>query len=105
MTKKICERCHSEFECGSKSTNTDGDKLPCWCLQLATAENIPEKFKDCLCAKCLNEFIVTKTSDDPKTEMEPDFYFDTNGLMVFTKSYHLKRGYCCGNGCRHCPYS
>jgi hypothetical protein len=34
---------------------------------------------------------------------EPDFYFE-NGLMVFTASYHLKRGYCCKNGCRHCPY-
>jgi hypothetical protein len=32
-----------------------------------------------------------------------DFYFD-NGLMVFTAAYHLRRGYCCGNGCRHCPY-
>jgi len=33
-----------------------------------------------------------------------DFYFDENGLMVFTALYLLKRGYCCGNGCRHCPY-
>ena len=33
-----------------------------------------------------------------------DFYFDENGLMVFTSLYLLKRGYCCGNGCRHCPY-
>lgn len=32
-----------------------------------------------------------------------DFYFE-NGLMVLTERYHLKRGYCCGNGCRHCPY-
>ncbi|MGW8121082.1 MULTISPECIES: DUF5522 domain-containing protein [Roseivirga] len=24
--------------------------------------------------------------------------------MVFTAKYHLKRGYCCKNGCRHCPY-
>ena len=24
--------------------------------------------------------------------------------MVFTAAYHLKRGYCCGSGCRHCPY-
>ncbi|MFT3949851.1 MAG: DUF5522 domain-containing protein [Agriterribacter sp.] len=21
-----------------------------------------------------------------------------------TTSYLQKRGYCCGNGCRHCPY-
>jgi hypothetical protein len=34
---------------------------------------------------------------------EGDYYFE-NGLMVFTKEYHLKRGYCCKNGCRHCPY-
>lgn len=32
-----------------------------------------------------------------------DFYFE-NGLMVFTAQYHLKRGFCCGNKCRHCPY-
>jgi len=34
----------------------------------------------------------------------PDFYLDTDGRTVFTAAYHLKRGYCCGNGCRHCPY-
>lgn len=32
-----------------------------------------------------------------------DYYFE-DGLMVFTSQYHLKRGYCCGSGCRHCPY-
>lgn len=26
------------------------------------------------------------------------------GLLVFTAAYHLKRGYCCGSGCRHCPF-
>ncbi len=25
--------------------------------------------------------------------------------MVFTASYLKRRGYCCGNGCRHCPYT
>jgi hypothetical protein len=33
-----------------------------------------------------------------------DFYMTTDGFMVFTETYHLKRGYCCKNGCRHCPY-
>lgn len=32
-----------------------------------------------------------------------DFYYE-NGLLVFTAAYHLKRGYCCNSGCRHCPY-
>lgn len=34
-----------------------------------------------------------------------DFYIEESGLMVFTQKYHLQRGYCCGNGCRHCPYN
>lgn len=33
----------------------------------------------------------------------PDFYYE-NGKKVMTEEYHLKRGYCCGSGCRHCPY-
>ena len=32
------------------------------------------------------------------------FYFE-NGLLVFTRTYHLLRGYCCGSGCRECPYT
>jgi hypothetical protein len=32
-----------------------------------------------------------------------DFYFD-DGLMVLTAHFLKNRGYCCGNGCRHCPY-
>jgi hypothetical protein len=33
-----------------------------------------------------------------------DYYLDENGRFVFTKEYHLKRGYCCGNVCKNCPY-
>lgn len=104
MADKICERCHSEFSCGSSKVGSNGDNLPCWCLQLPLAQNIPKNFSDCLCPKCLNEFIVKKTSGEVKSDSEADYYFDTNGLMVFTEAYHLKRGTCCGNGCRHCPY-
>jgi hypothetical protein len=41
-------------------------------------------------------------STEPLKQGE-DYYFE-NGLMVFTAAYHLKRGYCCKSGCRHCPY-
>jgi hypothetical protein len=34
---------------------------------------------------------------------QPDFYTE-NGNRVFTEHYHKKRGFCCGNRCRHCPY-
>jgi hypothetical protein len=27
-----------------------------------------------------------------------------DGLMVLTARYHRRRGYCCEQGCRHCPY-
>lgn len=33
-----------------------------------------------------------------------DFYWE-NGFMVFTEAYHLKRGNCCKNICRHCPWN
>ena len=35
---------------------------------------------------------------------EEDFYYTPEGYKVFTEKYLLKRGYCCQNGCRHCPY-
>jgi hypothetical protein len=36
-------------------------------------------------------------------EASQDYYIE-NGLLVMTEAFHLKRGYCCGNECRHCPY-
>ena len=43
---------------------------------------------------------------DKKTSLkESEDYYLKDGLMVFTASYHLKRGFCCENNCRHCPYS
>jgi Family of unknown function (DUF5522) len=33
-----------------------------------------------------------------------DFYYNEYGYIVLTASYHLAKGYCCGNGCRHCPF-
>ena len=36
--------------------------------------------------------------------LEPEDYYLDGEYMVFTAAYLLKRGYCCGSGCRHCPY-
>ena len=33
-----------------------------------------------------------------------DYYLNEKGLIVFTEKYHLDKGYCCGIGCKHCPY-
>lgn len=38
-------------------------------------------------------------------EQGSDFYFDVpTGFLVMTAFKHIKRGYCCNSGCRHCPY-
>ena len=44
-----------------------------------------------------------KKKKTPQLEKQ-DYYFDNEGLMVFTRSYHLKRGFCCNSGCHNCPY-
>jgi hypothetical protein len=33
-----------------------------------------------------------------------DYYTNEDGFVVFTAKYLLERGYCCGNGCKNCPY-
>jgi hypothetical protein len=42
-------------------------------------------------------------SNKPKIEPD-DYYLSPEGYRVFTEKYLRKRGYCCENGCRHCPY-
>jgi Family of unknown function (DUF5522) len=33
-----------------------------------------------------------------------DFYYSELGYVVLTAKFHMEKGVCCGNGCRHCPY-
>lgn len=54
---------------------------------LSTDEQTYHKLHREACDKGENSYI------DPKT-----------GFAVFTELNHLKRGYCCDSGCRHCPY-
>lgn len=44
-------------------------------------------------------------SKPTKEEEDKGFYLNEEGLVTFTESFLLKRGYCCGNGCKHCPYN
>lgn len=47
---------------------------------------------------------LAASAPDWQTTAEGLDYHMEGGLLVFTAWYHLRRGYCCGNGCRHCPY-
>jgi hypothetical protein len=40
-----------------------------------------------------------------KKEIEENVhYYLENGKVVFTEVFHIERGSCCGNKCKHCPY-
>jgi len=48
----------------------------------------------------------TKPDEEPREVLIPEpgeFYYD-GPYIVFTEAYHLRRGWCCKSGCRHCPY-
>lgn len=44
-----------------------------------------------------------KPLQDPLEE-GVDYYMSDHGYRIMTEHFLLKRGYCCGNGCKHCPY-
>jgi hypothetical protein len=85
-------------------------KGPCWCATVSIPEEllarVPAELRNkaCICRNCVREFHRAKEGGVAGPKIRPgDFYFDS-GLMVFTAAYHLRRGYCCDNNCRHCPY-
>jgi len=81
----------------------------------------PNPEVDCLCQACLLAAIASEVNANskPQTVLQrtqiaalgtpptpsegQDFYME-EGLLVMTRWYLLRRGYCCDNGCRHCPY-
>ncbi len=34
-----------------------------------------------------------------------DYTTSPEGYRIMSESYLVKRGYCCSNGCKNCPYS
>lgn len=50
----------------------------------------------------MNSCVEKRDQEEPLKEGE-DYYFE-DGLMVLTARYLLRRGYCCEQGCRNCPY-
>ena len=50
-----------------------------------------------------SEARVETLKDKPALVEGEDFYRE-GAYVVFTAAYHLRRGYCCESGCRHCPY-
>lgn len=114
---KVCSSCESAFSCGNISPENN-----CWCNDFPPIFNLSEG-GDCLCPECFKEACVDKIDayvetitpktalknkaiSLPKTEklIEDIDYYIENDNYVFKTWFHLKRGSCCGNACRHCPY-
>jgi hypothetical protein len=85
-------------------------KGSCWCtaaeIPAALIARVPAALRNraCICQKCVTAFHHERPQSPTAPPEAGDYYFDANGLMVFTAAYHLRRGYCCGSACRHCPY-
>lgn len=81
-------------------------KGPCWCAEFTVPaerlRRLPEHARGrCLCRRCL-----AAVAAGPEAPPEPgrDFYLDPDGRCVLTAQFLLRRGECCGSGCRHCPW-
>ena len=54
-----------------------------------------------------NDFIIKLEAErliKEKINLKEDEYYFNQGKLVFTEQYHLRRGRCCNNLCKHCPY-
>ncbi|AXI01705.1 cysteine-rich CWC family protein [Aquirhabdus parva] len=116
---KTCQRCQASFGCSALNNE------PCWCMDYPKILRYPDpetEVSDCLCPTCLTAIIKTRieqTIDDRKVHLfapaaatalkdqpliEGLDYTIENGNWVLSRWYLLKRGDCCGNSCRNCPY-
>jgi hypothetical protein len=104
-----CSRCEGSFECKV------GDIANCQCstvkVSAETHEFLSKTHYGCLCKKCLEELNravkargVYKFPASPELLVEDLHFYKEDGYFVFTEFYHILRGHCCGNGCRHCAY-
>ncbi|MGF1767573.1 DUF5522 domain-containing protein [Enterovibrio makurazakiensis] len=116
VTMSNCPECGDALTCTAESGN-------CWCMQFPNVLPVNDKANlACLCQTCLAKKVNAQLSEIYQTYTTNELirlakpyaaitqlvdgldYTMENGFMVFSAWYHLKRGTCCGNGCRHCPF-
>jgi hypothetical protein len=118
-----CPVCGLSNDC--RLANGCAYKGPCWCEGVALAPAMLRHLREisptaaCLCRSCLTGLALREHSDEPidvvvahvraesaarAGENAEQVYLNETGHMVFTAVFHQRRGHCCGNGCRHCPY-
>lgn len=115
MTQLNCTQCHTTLTC-----NVDNISA-CWCNELPAILPLDTNATSCLCRKCTLNKLSTFLEDIYKQPIKSQIgfakqfrgsdnliegldYTMQNGYMVFSKWFFLKRGSCCKNGCKNCPY-
>jgi hypothetical protein len=102
-----CPLCGRDNQCAA--CTPEGPSPSCWCVGVeippALLDRVPGPYRDraCVCRECVERFAAGRPLLALPELREGDYYMD-DGLMVFTAAFHRRRGYCCHNGCRHCPY-
>jgi hypothetical protein len=120
---KRCPVCGAANVC--RLANGCTYKGPCWCENVSLAPEVLRHLRDialepsCLCRDCLLGLARREHSREPLAillaqvraesaaragALAENSYVNAQGYTVFTAAGHWQRGYCCGNGCRFCPY-
>jgi hypothetical protein len=47
---------------------------------------------------------LNNSNEREKSKKLLPLYYKEGERIIFTEQFHIERGSCCGNGCRHCPY-
>jgi len=106
----LCPACGGENGCQLVTSNAY--KGPCWCMKVevsaAALARLPQELRGrpCLCERCLGAVANGEPVRIVAEELVPnrDYHLEEQGTMVFTAEFLTRRGYCCGSGCRNCPY-
>jgi len=104
----ICPLCGLPNDC--QMAGTAGYKGPCWCTEETfppeLLASVPEEARRtvCICRKCVIKTRRAEARAKPLPQTQAGDFYIEGDHVVFTAQYHLKRGYCCGSGCRHCPF-
>lgn len=66
--------------------------------------SLHEPHPDRLAADDPHRAEILAAHDRALTSGDPGYVDPVSGLFVLTAAYHVERGTCCDQGCRHCPY-
>ena len=102
-----CPLCGRENDC--RQASSDAYKGLCWCERVTFPDELMQRLPEeargraCVCRSCVMEAL--RARPDPLPAPDETYWEPGTGRMVLTGKYLLRRGYCCGHGCRHCPWT